>query len=91
MQKFEMPFDNTCTDCGKLIAKDKAVFAENFDQVLSGLGRCLACNRKIVKEEKAKEKEVEKPEFEDEEPKADEAEALASEVEEQEVEEAPEA
>ncbi len=43
LTKFEMPYGNTCSKCGELIAKDEAVFATSIDAVLAGQGICVKC------------------------------------------------
>lgn len=43
LTKFEMPYGNTCSKCGELIAKDGAVFATSIDVVLAGQGICVKC------------------------------------------------
>lgn len=43
MQSFEMQVANTCSECGKMIAKGEQVFADNFDEVRSGVGVCATC------------------------------------------------
>lgn len=43
MEKFVLPYPNSCTKCGKALEKGYEVLAENRDDVLAGKAVCLAC------------------------------------------------
>lgn len=43
MHAFIMPERNTCTLCGAELLKGDPVYADNYDQVRSGMGQCDDC------------------------------------------------
>jgi hypothetical protein len=43
MREFVMPERNTCYQCGAELLEKSPVYADNYDQVRCGMGKCVDC------------------------------------------------
>jgi hypothetical protein len=43
LHEFKLPYQNSCSKCGKVLPAGDRAFAMNRDEIVAGLGICFVC------------------------------------------------